>query len=169
MFSGHTTCLVMVAMTFRKYCRAKHLQTKVLFTGFHLEERLLSLVRRAVYAYVALACLVIIGSKLHYTLDVLLAVLVSYWWVSVSCVCMCIIVYVYVCLCVCVVCMFACVSVSNCVCVCLCVLRVCLVCTGASVCAQVRLCVPVSCVPCVCIIFVLCVFARVSVCGVFYF
>lgn len=78
-FSGHTTCFVMVAMTFRKYCRAKHLQTKVVFTGFHLTEAALTVVRRVVYAYVTLGCLVIIGSKLHYTLDVLLAILVGFW------------------------------------------------------------------------------------------
>ncbi|CBJ32868.1 conserved unknown protein [Ectocarpus siliculosus] len=78
-FSGHTTCLVMVAMTFRRYCRASELQTKVLLRGFHLSEGVLSAVRRAVYAYVALGALVIIGSKLHYTLDVLLAVLVTFW------------------------------------------------------------------------------------------
>ena len=78
-FSGHTTCLVMVAMTFRKYCRAENLQTKVIFRGFHLPERLLSVVRRGVYAYVVMGCLVIIGSKLHYTLDVLLAVLICTW------------------------------------------------------------------------------------------
>lgn len=78
-FSGHTTCLVMVAMTFRKYCRAKHLQTKVVFTGFHLTEAGLTVVRRLVYTYVGLGALVIIGSKLHYTLDVLLAILVSFW------------------------------------------------------------------------------------------
>eukprot|EP00903_Cladosiphon_okamuranus_P006092 g6002.t1 len=77
-FSGHTTCLVMVAMTFRRYCRASELQTKVLLRSFHLSERVLSAVRRLVYAYVALGALVIIGSKLHYTLDVLLAVLVSF-------------------------------------------------------------------------------------------
>lgn len=69
----------MAAMTFRKYCRAKHLQTKVVLTGFHLTDSELSVVRRVVYAYVALGCLVIIGSKLHYTLDVLMAILVSYW------------------------------------------------------------------------------------------
>lgn len=80
-FSGHTTCLVMVAMTFRRYCRASELQTKVILRGFHLSEGVLSAVRRLVYAYVALGALVIIGSKLHYTLDVLLAVLVSFWWV----------------------------------------------------------------------------------------
>ncbi|CAN0564648.1 unnamed protein product [Laminaria digitata] len=78
-FSGHTTCLMMVAMTFRKYCRAQDLQTKVFFTGFHLSERSLWVVRRAVYAYVGLGSLVIIGSKLHYTLDVLLAVLITFW------------------------------------------------------------------------------------------
>ncbi|CAB1110510.1 unnamed protein product [Ectocarpus sp. CCAP 1310/34] len=77
-FSGHTTCLLMVAMTFRRYCRASELQTKVLLRGFHLSEGVLSAVRRAVYAYVTLGALVIIGSKLHYTLDVLLAVLVTF-------------------------------------------------------------------------------------------
>lgn len=78
-FSGHTTCLMMVALTFRKYCRAKHLQTKVIFTRFHLPERLLWVVRRAVYVYVSCGCLVIVGSKLHYTLDVLLAIFICYW------------------------------------------------------------------------------------------
>ncbi|CAM9825645.1 unnamed protein product [Pylaiella littoralis] len=77
-FSGHTTCLVMVAMTFRRYCRASEVQTKVILRGFHLSEGVLSAVRRVVYAYVVLGALVIIGSKLHYTLDVLLAVLVSF-------------------------------------------------------------------------------------------
>eukprot|EP00752_Nemacystus_decipiens_P007567 g6760.t1 len=77
-FSGHTTCLVMVAMTFRRYCRAAELKTKVLLRSFHLSEGVLSAVRRLVYAYVALGALVIIGSKLHYTLDVLLAVLVTF-------------------------------------------------------------------------------------------
>lgn len=78
-FSGHTTCLVMVALTFRKYCRAQRLQTKVIFRGFHFSERVLSGLRRLVYAYVVMGCLVIIGSKLHYTLDVLVAVLICTW------------------------------------------------------------------------------------------
>lgn len=78
-FSGHTTCLLMSALIFRKYCRAKHLQTKVILRSFHLKEAELSAIRHAVFAYVALGCLVIIGSKLHYTLDVLLAILLTYW------------------------------------------------------------------------------------------
>ncbi|CAM9978336.1 unnamed protein product [Discosporangium mesarthrocarpum] len=77
-FSGHTSCLMMVALVFRKYCRAKKLQTKVIFKDFHVTEQLCSMIRLAVYGYVGIGCLVIIGSKLHYTLDVLLAILFNY-------------------------------------------------------------------------------------------
>ncbi|KAG5182220.1 hypothetical protein JKP88DRAFT_269940 [Tribonema minus] len=78
MFSGHTTCLMMFALVFRQYLRAKHLQTKVLFRGA-VSERFLAPIRHAVYAYVACGCLVIIGSKLHYSIDVLYAIGLSFF------------------------------------------------------------------------------------------
>ncbi|CAM9304911.1 unnamed protein product [Phaeothamnion confervicola] len=78
-FSGHTTCLMVFAMVFRKYCRAKHLQTRLLRRLGVVTERTCTLARRAVYVYCVAGFAVIIGSKLHYTLDVLLAVLLSYW------------------------------------------------------------------------------------------
>jgi hypothetical protein len=70
---------MMFAMTFRKYCRAKHLQTKVLFRTVAVTEAFLTPVRRAVYLYCFCGFAVIIGSRLHYTLDVLAAIFLSYW------------------------------------------------------------------------------------------
>jgi len=71
-FSGHTTCLTICAMVFKRYCKAKWLKTKV-FIRWHPPEWSCTLVRWAVYVYVFVGALLIIGTRLHYTLDVCIA------------------------------------------------------------------------------------------------
>ena len=73
-FSGHTTVLIMCAMIFRKYCRGKLLRSKVFFRSFHISENLCWWCRRTVYVISGIGASLIIGTRLHYTLDVFIAV-----------------------------------------------------------------------------------------------
>lgn len=78
-FSGHSSALMMCALTFSKYCRVKHLSTKVFIRSIALSENYLRPLRRLVYMYCMVGFLIIIGSRLHYTLDVVLAIALNYW------------------------------------------------------------------------------------------
>ena len=64
-FSGHTSFLTLVMLVFRQYCRK--------FRGAQL-------LRIAVYATYCIAIFAIIGTKLHYTIDVALAI-----WITHTC------------------------------------------------------------------------------------
>ena len=73
-FSGHTTLVVLVAKVFGEYCRGERLRGLRAFP-----ERLAAPVRGAVAAIAAVAVAVILSTRLHYTLDVLLAVYLTHY------------------------------------------------------------------------------------------
>lgn len=82
-FSGHTTCLTMCAMVFKYYCRARLLNTRVFFRWIrgNRESRFAALVffaRWSVYVYVLIGSILIVATRLHYTLDVIIAILLTY-------------------------------------------------------------------------------------------
>ena len=77
-FSGHTTFLMTCAMVFKRYCKSKWMKTKVVFRSSHTPEAVCKAIRGLVYAYVALGAVLIIGTRLHYTLDVVIALGVTY-------------------------------------------------------------------------------------------
>lgn len=76
-FSGHTTVLFLCHMIFRRYCKAKWVQTKVIFRAAHVSEELCTAVRWLTLLYVCAGSLAIVGTRLHYTLDVLIAIFVT--------------------------------------------------------------------------------------------
>ncbi|CAE8606843.1 unnamed protein product [Polarella glacialis] len=82
-FSGHTSVLMQCAMVVWHYCRLEELPGGPVFTKpmqiltcnrFALTERFCTLVRAATILYTAIAAILIIATRLHYTLDVALAV-----------------------------------------------------------------------------------------------
>lgn len=82
-FSGHTTCLAMCGMVFKHYCRARLLNTKVIFRGIRGNRdshfaTLVGLARWLVYTYVGVGSILIVATRLHYTLDVIIANLLTY-------------------------------------------------------------------------------------------
>lgn len=76
-FSGHTTVLFLCHMIFRRYCKAKHLKVKVLYRAAHTPESVCAAARSISLVYAIGAALVIIGTRLHYTLDVLVAIFIT--------------------------------------------------------------------------------------------
>ena len=83
LFSGHTTCLTMCGMVFKHYCRARLLNTKVFFRWIrgNRDSRFASMVgfvRVSVYFYVGVGSLLIVATRLHYTLDVIVANIMTY-------------------------------------------------------------------------------------------
>lgn len=78
-FSGHTTFLMLNAMVFNRYCRADYMEQRLFIRNWQFPEWLCAAVRYAVYAYVAVGAALIIGTRLHYTLDVALALYTTYW------------------------------------------------------------------------------------------
>ena len=77
-FSGHTSSLMICAMVFRRYCKGKWMRTKIVFRDFFFPEAVFTVVRWGVYCYVFFGSLLIIGTRLHYTLDVLIAQFTTY-------------------------------------------------------------------------------------------
>ena len=83
LFSGHTTCLTMCGMIFKYYCRARLLNTKVIFRWIHGHRQsyfatVVTAVRWVVYTYCVVGASLIVATRLHYTLDVLIAMLLTY-------------------------------------------------------------------------------------------
>lgn len=78
-FSGHTTFLMLCAMVFNKYCRADYMETRIFLRNWQVTEALCRALRYAVYAWTAAGAALIIGTRLHYTLDVSLALYTTYW------------------------------------------------------------------------------------------
>lgn len=60
-----------------QYCRGKLLRTKVFFRSFHISDAYCLLLRRLVYLTATVGALLIIGTRLHYTLDVAIAVYIT--------------------------------------------------------------------------------------------
>ena len=61
--------LTMCAMIWRKYCRGKLLQTKVFFRSFYIPDGACYWSRMVVYAVSTVGALLIIGTRLHYTVS----------------------------------------------------------------------------------------------------
>ena len=83
LFSGHATCLSMCGMVFKHYCRARLLNTKVFFRWIrgNKESRfaaLVGLARFSVYLYCLVGNMLIVATRLHYTLDVIVATIMTY-------------------------------------------------------------------------------------------
>jgi len=78
-FSGHTTFLMLFAMTFKQYCRADYMETRCFIRATLTPEWLCKLARWSVYVYVAIGAVLIIGTRLHYTLDTAIALYATYW------------------------------------------------------------------------------------------
>ena len=83
LFSGHTTCLTMCGMLFKYYCKARLLNTKVFFRWVrgNRDSRFASLVsvaRYSVYLYCSVGSMLIVATRLHYTLDVVVAIIMTY-------------------------------------------------------------------------------------------
>lgn len=78
-FSGHTTFLMLHAMIFNRYCRADYMETRLFIRGFLIPEWACKAVRYTVYVYALVGACLIIGTRLHYTLDVALALYTTYW------------------------------------------------------------------------------------------
>ena len=69
-FSGHTVFLIMALCVFRTYCRLERTDTP--FTRF-VPKWFMGLVRKIIYCLVGGGLVAIIATRLHYTLDVLIA------------------------------------------------------------------------------------------------
>mmetsp|Transcript_34586 Transcript_34586/g.44133 ORF Transcript_34586/g.44133 Transcript_34586/m.44133 type:complete len:407 (+) Transcript_34586:155-1375(+) len=78
-FSGHTTLLVLCTLIFRKYFRAKKIRTKIIFRSFHIPHVFCTLFNWIVSMYSMVAIALIVGTRFHYTLDVLIAMFLTYF------------------------------------------------------------------------------------------
>ncbi len=77
---GHTTILMIIAMTFFQYCRPSQLGIRATYT---MSALMCGLVRRVVYLWTFVGVVTIVATRLHYTLDVTLAVyLVTRVWAT---------------------------------------------------------------------------------------
>ena len=77
-FSAHTTVLMVCALVFKYYCRAPLLATRVFVRSVLFPEWMCFVIRNVVYIFVAVGAVAIVGTRLHYTLDVLLAVFLTH-------------------------------------------------------------------------------------------
>ena len=69
---------MLCAMVFKRYCKAEWMKTQVFFAE-EVPEWAFHGARLCVYIYVAVGTLLIIGTKLHYTLDACIALYATYW------------------------------------------------------------------------------------------
>lgn len=79
-FSMHTTLFVLCALVVRRHLRPAALRTKALFRGWHVGPRLCAWGRRAAGLYALAGAALVVGTRLHYSLDVALAALLA--WVA---------------------------------------------------------------------------------------
>lgn len=81
-FSGHSTCLYFVIMLFMEYCQPKYFIQKPLPCstpfGWLRNPTLCFLLRTIMMILPAVGIILIIASKFHYTLDVVLAIFISH-------------------------------------------------------------------------------------------
>ena len=75
-FSGHTVLLVMCALIFDTYCTRRECDTPLVRNV--LSAKFLTAMKLTIYALVGAGIFTIIGTRLHYSLDVLIAVFLAW-------------------------------------------------------------------------------------------
>jgi len=75
-FSGHTVLLVMCAMIFDTYCTKRECDTPLIRD--YLSMRFLTVLKLVIYTLAGAGIFSIIGTRLHYSLDVLIAVFLTW-------------------------------------------------------------------------------------------
>ena len=80
-FSGHTMTIVLCAMVWRQYCREYEFSRLRVYgrTFERLSELNCRRLRKLIYALTFVGTLIILGTRLHYTLDVSIAVFLTMW------------------------------------------------------------------------------------------
>lgn len=75
-FSGHTVLLVMCALIFDTYCTRRECDTPLIRD--YLSAKFLTAMKLCIYALVGAGIFSIVGTRLHYSLDVLIAVFLAW-------------------------------------------------------------------------------------------
>jgi len=73
-FSGHTSVMMLCALTFWQYCRSKEMTKGAVFRNFHVPEWACGVARWCIYFLTAFGAMMVVATRLHYSIDVLLAI-----------------------------------------------------------------------------------------------